>query len=291
MPNPASPQNTAGDNLDPIVKDASTVAVKVAVVTKSVASVTPPVGWQGVATHADDAAFTAGDAVVGIGGLADETATDSVDEGDVGMARITLDRRLITAGDKKDDSAFTPGTDYVTPIAALADESATDSVDEGDVGAVRMTLDRRLITAGAHLDDSAFGIGTGYVVGLGALVDDTSTDQADEGDIGLPRMTPNRELRTTAGTGTPTDKSGAITTGATSQTLAAANANRKYLIVQNISSEDMWIRWDGSAATADKPSIKLVSGASWENPAHWCPTAAITVIAATTGSKFTAWEA
>jgi hypothetical protein len=45
---------------------------------------------------ADDAAFTPGTSrVLPVGFQADETATDSVDEGDVGAARITLDRKQI----------------------------------------------------------------------------------------------------------------------------------------------------------------------------------------------------
>ena len=45
---------------------------------------------------ADDAAFTpATSRVLPVGYLADETATDSVDEGDVGAGRITLDRKQI----------------------------------------------------------------------------------------------------------------------------------------------------------------------------------------------------
>jgi hypothetical protein len=46
----------------------------------------------------DDAAFTPGTSrVVPIGFQADETATDSVDEGDAGTPRMTLDRKVITA--------------------------------------------------------------------------------------------------------------------------------------------------------------------------------------------------
>ena len=46
---------------------------------------------------ADDAAFTvASTRVVPAGYLADDTSTDSVDEGDAGAARMTLDRRQIT---------------------------------------------------------------------------------------------------------------------------------------------------------------------------------------------------
>lgn len=45
---------------------------------------------------ADDAAFTAGTTRVNPAAfLADETATDSVDEGDAGAARMTLDRKVI----------------------------------------------------------------------------------------------------------------------------------------------------------------------------------------------------
>jgi len=48
-------------------------------------------------TKVDDSAFTvAVDKVFPAGYLADETATDSVDEGDVGLARMTLDRKVLT---------------------------------------------------------------------------------------------------------------------------------------------------------------------------------------------------
>jgi hypothetical protein len=50
----------------------------------------------GVAGIADDAAFTvATSELVPVGYFADETATDSVDEGDLGAARMTLDRKQI----------------------------------------------------------------------------------------------------------------------------------------------------------------------------------------------------
>lgn len=50
----------------------------------------------GIAGIADDAAFTpATSEVLPIGFTADETATDSVDEGDIGAARMTLDRKQI----------------------------------------------------------------------------------------------------------------------------------------------------------------------------------------------------
>jgi hypothetical protein len=48
-------------------------------------------------TFLDDAAFTAAvSRLHAIGAFADETATDSVDEGDIGAPRMTLDRKMIT---------------------------------------------------------------------------------------------------------------------------------------------------------------------------------------------------
>ena len=54
----------------------------------------------------DDSAFTVGTDSVGVAGfLADETTPDSVDEGDAGAARMTLDRKqLIVVTDATTDS-------------------------------------------------------------------------------------------------------------------------------------------------------------------------------------------
>lgn len=70
----------------------------------------------------DDAAFTPGTSKVeAIGFEADETATDSVDEGDVGAGRITLDRKLIVT-----DYAHTAGGEsnysFLSTAAVLAAE-------------------------------------------------------------------------------------------------------------------------------------------------------------------------
>ncbi len=114
------------------------------------------VGGGGITVDlADDAAFTiATSRVVPMGALADETATDSVDEGDIGVPRMTLDRKLLTGSELTDDAAFGVATSKVSVIGFLADETATDSVDEGDVGAARMTLDRRV-----HVKNTDFSTG------------------------------------------------------------------------------------------------------------------------------------
>jgi hypothetical protein len=106
-------------------------------------------GGSGGFSMADDAAFTVGTTEVNPAGyLADETATDSVDEGDIGAPRMTLNRRPIGAAHFLDDGAFTVTTDYVNATGFMADQTSTDSVDEGDIGIARMTLDRKQIMAG-----------------------------------------------------------------------------------------------------------------------------------------------
>ncbi len=169
MANATSPLNTNTKDLDPLVAATGTSSLKRAVGPIAAAGIGDTIANTGVATDVDDAAFTPGtSSVVVAGALADETATDSVDEGDAGALRMTLNRRPITAGQFLDDSAFGVATDYVSPIAALADEAGTDSVDEGDIGVVRMTLDRRLhikpatvveVTATPTLDTLAYASG------------------------------------------------------------------------------------------------------------------------------------
>lgn len=70
-----------------------TVTVSSAVVTNAGTFATQESGTQ---VQVDDAAFTPATSKIVMGGyLADETGTDSVDEGDGGAARITLDRKQI----------------------------------------------------------------------------------------------------------------------------------------------------------------------------------------------------
>lgn len=84
-----------------------------------------------------------------------------------------------------------------------------------------------------------------------------------------------------------TDRSGSITTGGTAQALAIANASRLALFGQNISAEDMWINEIGGTAAANTAgSYKIAAGNSFSISTN----RAVSVVAATTGSKFTATE-
>lgn len=155
------------------------------------------------AVIADDAAFTpATTKVIMAGYFADETSTDSVNEGDGGAARMTLDRRQIMSNQQNDDTAWAAAS-KVGVIGFVADETATDSVDEGDVGYARMTLTRKQITASQMIDDAAW-VASGYVNVAGYVLDDTSTDVVDEGDVGYARIDSVRSVLSNIGGNFPT---------------------------------------------------------------------------------------
>lgn len=70
---------------------------------------------------ADDSAFTvATTQVAPVGFLADETATDSVDEGDIGAARMTLDRKVQVCAEIESNSMRTGGTAATPKFAKIA---------------------------------------------------------------------------------------------------------------------------------------------------------------------------
>ena len=91
------------------------------------------------------------------------------------------------------------------------------------------------------------------------------------------------------GSGTFTDRSGAITTGGTSQQVMAANTSRNYLILQNISAENLWFNF-GVAAVTDSPSLKLEPGQTFVMEGTFIHVGAMNIIGATTGSKFVSKE-
>lgn len=105
-------------------------------------------------------------------------------------------------------------------------------------------------------------------------------------------------VATRGGTGGPlTNKSGTITAGGTAQVLAAANVDRRYLIVQNLSTDVLWVNPTGTAA-AGQPSFALKAcgtandgtGGVLVFEGAFIPTGAVSIIGATTGSAFAARE-
>lgn len=86
-----------------------------------------------------------------------------------------------------------------------------------------------------------------------------------------------------------TDRSGTINIGATSQQLAPANPNRRFLFVQNLSAGDLWINF-GAPATQGQPSIKLRPEAAWCMELNVVSTDQVTIIGAAAGQAYAAKE-
>lgn len=89
--------------------------------------------------------------------------------------------------------------------------------------------------------------------------------------------------------GTLTNRSGTITLGGTAQTLAAANATRKYILIENVSSGDLWINFT-TTAVINQPSFKIVANGSFVMEGTFISTELISIIGATTSQAFTAKE-
>lgn len=84
-----------------------------------------------------------------------------------------------------------------------------------------------------------------------------------------------------------TDLSYTITAGGTAQVLVAANANRKRLIIQNISAGNLGVNQiGGTAAIGTAGTQTLAAGASMEVLTN----RTISIIGATTAQAFTAIE-
>lgn len=84
-----------------------------------------------------------------------------------------------------------------------------------------------------------------------------------------------------------TDRSGSISVNAVAETLAAGNAERVALTIQNISSGDLWINEFGdTAAPSTAGSYKIPAGYSCEISTNQ----AVSVYGATAGQAWTATE-
>ncbi len=79
-----------------------------------------------------------------------------------------------------------------------------------------------------------------------------------------------------------------ITSGATAQTVFAANTSRAYLLVVNTSDTIMYLEVTGAAATST--SIPLAPNNGFYEPLV-APTSVISILCATTGKTFVAKQA
>lgn len=121
---------------------------------------------------------------------------------------------------------------------------------------------------------------------------DRSVNLVDENGDPINSGNPLSTIDSSGGgttTGPLTDRSGTITSGGTSQQVAAANSSRKYFMLQNISDETMWIDF-GVSAVQDTPSIKITTGGAFFAEGSFVSDQVINIISATTGKKFVSKE-
>lgn len=89
---------------------------------------------------------------------------------------------------------------------------------------------------------------------------------------------------------TQSDGGGTITTGGTSQTIFAANSDRRYFEFQNTSDTTMYVDFGQAATSTGTKSFTVTAGGSYVNVSNFCTHLSITVLCATTGKTFVAKE-
>lgn len=90
--------------------------------------------------------------------------------------------------------------------------------------------------------------------------------------------------------GTWTDRSGTVTAGGVSQTLAAANSARKRLLIENPPSATENLTFNFTATAVGAAALVLVPGGAYDSEGGPVSTELVTVSAATTAHAFIAKE-
>lgn len=124
---------------------------------------------------------------------------------------------------------------------------------------------------------SNVGLNTLKVSNYPAVFNGTSWDRL-KGNVNGLNVMPS--------TGTLTDGSGTITTANASQQVAVANANRRYLYIQNNSDTAMWCNFT-TVAIVGQPSIQIAAGASFIMENSAVSTEAVNCIGTLAGKSFT----
>lgn len=141
----------------------------------------------------------------------------------------------------------------------------------------------RALTSGDNVTVAASALPTGASTSANQSTANTSLASIDS------KLTSPIQVVTTTAKGTLTDRSG--TAQATSASIIAANANRRYLFIQNLSGSKMYINF-GAAATVDTNSILLQpNGGSFTMEGEFLSTDQIFIIAAANNKPFMAKEA
>lgn len=201
---------------------------------------------------------------------------------------------------KVEDTAHASGDVGVQILAVRNDAKATLTSTDGDYSPIGVGTVGNVFaslwydsTIGAsspvRLEDSALAGGHGLMV-MGAQRQDIPTnDTSTDGDAAFIKSNAEGCLYVdTVRRNTMTHTQPSVTT-ATSFTLVAANAQRKYLRVQNNSAANILLNLNngtltGIAPTSTNLGIVLAAGAFFETPPNFCPTAAVTVYQSSGGT-------
>ena len=246
---------------------------------------------------------------IGTNGVVTSTSTGNVASGATdsgnpikigGVFNSTLP--TLTTGQRGDVQLNTKG---VMRVSLTSDSSGTaiaaevvnaDAAAATSVGSVASSYGRGLNSSGTW-DRIRSGVITptatltGHQNSLPWAIYNATPTARTEGQGGPLQADVDGKLQVVAKAtpGTMTDRSGTITSGGTAQTIMAANANRKYLLIQNSSDTAMWCNFT-TTAVASQPSFTLIAGASFVMENNAISTEAISCIGATTGKIFTAKE-
>jgi hypothetical protein len=181
----------------------------------------------GIAGIADDAAFTPGTSeVLPVGFTFDDTSPDTVNEGDIGAARMSANRNIYVnirdnAGNERglnvDASGFIGVTDgggsltvdasnLSCNVAQMNGTAVTMGNGASGTGVQRVTIANdstgvlatvstvtNITNQGHGADDAAFTPATTRVMVAGFFADETAPDSVDEGDMGAARMSLDRK--------------------------------------------------------------------------------------------------
>jgi hypothetical protein len=167
-----------------------------------------------IAGIVDDAAFTpATSEVLPVGFTFDNTSPDSVDEGDIGAARMSANRNIYVnirdnAGNERGLNIDASGQ-LAANVAMMNGVAVTMGNGASGTGVQRVTLANdstgvlatvstvttvtNITNQGHGADDAAFTPATTRVMVAGFFADETATDSVDEGDMGAGRMTLDRK--------------------------------------------------------------------------------------------------
>jgi len=197
------------------------------------------------------------------------------------------------SGTHADGTRLTAGVNNVSVVATKADAVLLPAMTPGQVCIIANsgTADAQVFGAGTStINGVATDTGVGLAAGKTGIFVAVTAGKIFGGALAalLLMLLPAQAQNTV----TMADISGVIASGGVAQALAAAFPNRRGCVVQNLSTGDLWISDQGTAA-ASRPSFKVPAGAQFAcgSPASAvAPGAALSIFGATTNQAFSGRE-